>query len=78
MCHPAYNSWFHGANIHIAVPFASWTAFYDIRVDMDAKESPVTIIYKAAVNQDTGEVRNFVVVLVAEPLASPGTMSLYS
>ncbi|KAJ7474652.1 hypothetical protein B0H11DRAFT_2429073 [Mycena galericulata] len=38
-----------------AVPFASWTAFYDIRVDMDAKEDPVTLIYKAAVKQNTGE-----------------------
>ncbi|KAJ7640734.1 mucoidy inhibitor A [Mycena polygramma] len=38
-----------------AVPFASWTAFYDIRVDMDTKESPVTLIYKAAVKQNTGE-----------------------
>ncbi|KAJ6588623.1 hypothetical protein B0H19DRAFT_923139 [Mycena capillaripes] len=38
-----------------AVPFASWTAFYDIRVDMDTKESPVTLIYKAGVKQNTGE-----------------------
>ncbi|KAJ7038001.1 hypothetical protein C8F04DRAFT_388256 [Mycena alexandri] len=38
-----------------AVPFASWTAFYDIRVNMDTKESPVTIMYKAAVQQNTGE-----------------------
>ncbi|KAJ7913867.1 hypothetical protein B0H13DRAFT_1612159 [Mycena leptocephala] len=38
-----------------AVPYASWTAFYDIRVDMDTKESPVTLIYKAAVKQNTGE-----------------------
>ncbi|KAJ7640718.1 hypothetical protein DFH06DRAFT_620450, partial [Mycena polygramma] len=38
-----------------AVPFASWTAFYDIRVDMDTKETPVKLIYKAAVKQNTGE-----------------------
>ncbi|KAJ6459732.1 hypothetical protein C8R47DRAFT_1180717 [Mycena vitilis] len=38
-----------------AVPFASWTAFYDIRVDMDTKEIPVKLIYKAAVKQNTGE-----------------------
>ncbi|KAJ7644814.1 hypothetical protein FB45DRAFT_1116673 [Roridomyces roridus] len=38
-----------------AVPFASWTALYDIRVDMDTKENPVTLIYKAAVEQNTGE-----------------------
>jgi uncharacterized membrane protein YcfT len=49
------------ANVRAAVPYASWTAFYDIRVDMDTKESPVTLIYKAAVKQNTGEVRNFVI-----------------
>ncbi|KAF7340145.1 hypothetical protein MVEN_01933000 [Mycena venus] len=38
-----------------AVPYATWTAFYDIRVDMDTKENPVTLIYKAAVKQNTGE-----------------------
>ncbi|KAJ7037477.1 hypothetical protein C8F04DRAFT_952804 [Mycena alexandri] len=38
-----------------AVPYATWTAFYDIRVDMDTKENPVTLIYKAAVKQSTGE-----------------------
>ncbi|KAF7367406.1 hypothetical protein MSAN_00803200 [Mycena sanguinolenta] len=39
-----------------AVPNATWTAFYDIRVEMDAKdEDPVTLIYKAAVKQNTGE-----------------------
>ncbi|KAJ6498209.1 hypothetical protein DFH09DRAFT_1446849 [Mycena vulgaris] len=32
-----------------AVPAATWTAFYDIRVDMDTKENPVTLIYKTAV-----------------------------
>ncbi|KAF7360580.1 hypothetical protein MVEN_00789300 [Mycena venus] len=37
------------------VPLASWTAFYDIRVDMDTKETPVKLIYKAAVKQNTGE-----------------------
>ncbi|KAF7360581.1 hypothetical protein MVEN_00789400 [Mycena venus] len=38
-----------------AVPLASWMAFYDIRVDMDTKETPVKLIYKAAVKQNTGE-----------------------
>ncbi|KAJ7183536.1 hypothetical protein C8R46DRAFT_1067220 [Mycena filopes] len=38
-----------------AVPYASWTAFYDIRVNMDDKQSPVTILYKASVQQNTGE-----------------------
>ncbi|KAJ7239018.1 hypothetical protein B0H12DRAFT_1136594 [Mycena haematopus] len=38
-----------------AVPHATWTAFYNIRVDMDTKEDPVTLIYKASVKQNTGE-----------------------
>ncbi|KAJ6455469.1 hypothetical protein C8R45DRAFT_1222558 [Mycena sanguinolenta] len=38
-----------------AVPRATWTAFYDIRVDMNAKEDPINLIYKAAITQDTGE-----------------------
>ncbi|KAJ7149203.1 hypothetical protein C8R43DRAFT_925110 [Mycena crocata] len=38
-----------------AVPFATWTAIYDIRVNMDTKENPITLIYKAAVKQNTGE-----------------------
>jgi hypothetical protein len=44
------------AELHLAVPYATWTAFYDIRVNMDTKENPVTLIYKAAVKQSTGEV----------------------
>ena len=36
---------------------ANWTAGYDIRVDMQAEEHPVTLIYKAAITQNTGEVR---------------------
>ena len=35
---------------------ASWTAIYDVRVDMQAPTNPVTIIYKAAITQDTAEV----------------------
>ncbi|KAJ6501467.1 hypothetical protein C8R47DRAFT_227958 [Mycena vitilis] len=38
-----------------AVPHATWTAFYDIRVDMDTKEKPATLIHRAAVKQSTGE-----------------------
>ncbi|KAJ7713008.1 hypothetical protein B0H16DRAFT_1623171 [Mycena metata] len=38
-----------------AVPCANWTAFYDIRVDMSTKEDPITLIYKAAITQNTGE-----------------------
>ncbi|TFK68831.1 hypothetical protein BDN72DRAFT_797234 [Pluteus cervinus] len=38
-----------------AVRQAAWAAGYDIRVDMQAKEKPVTVIYKAAISQSTGE-----------------------
>ncbi|KAJ7101545.1 hypothetical protein B0H15DRAFT_919820 [Mycena belliarum] len=38
-----------------AVPSANWAAFYDIRVDMAAKDDPITLIYKAAITQNTGE-----------------------
>ncbi|KAF9465728.1 hypothetical protein BDZ94DRAFT_1320028 [Collybia nuda] len=34
---------------------ANWTAGYDIRVDMEAKDKPVTLIYKAGITQNTGE-----------------------
>lgn len=39
-----------------AVANASWSAQYDVRVDTLAKETPVTLIYKAAVTQNTAEV----------------------
>ncbi|KAH6907626.1 hypothetical protein BKA70DRAFT_1189603 [Coprinopsis sp. MPI-PUGE-AT-0042] len=38
-----------------AVHKSNWSAIYDIRVDMHAKEKPVTVIYKGAITQDTGE-----------------------
>ncbi|KAF8073367.1 hypothetical protein FPV67DRAFT_741034 [Lyophyllum atratum] len=38
-----------------AVKAATWSAGYDIRVDMQTKEKPVTLIYKAGITQDTGE-----------------------
>ncbi|KAL0946119.1 hypothetical protein HGRIS_012384 [Hohenbuehelia grisea] len=38
-----------------AVRRANWSATYDIRVDMQTKEKPVTLIYKAAILQSTGE-----------------------
>jgi hypothetical protein len=43
-------------NVLAAVPRATWTAFYDIRVDMSTKEDPINLIYKAAITQNTGEV----------------------
>ncbi|KAL0946102.1 hypothetical protein HGRIS_012367 [Hohenbuehelia grisea] len=39
-----------------AVRRANWSATYDIRVDMQTKEKPVMLIYKAAIWQTTGEV----------------------
>lgn len=41
----------------LAVRLATWNAGYDIRVDMQGKEKPITLIYKAGITQDTGEVR---------------------
>ncbi|KAL0946220.1 hypothetical protein HGRIS_012479 [Hohenbuehelia grisea] len=38
-----------------AVDQANWSATYDIRVDMQTKEQPVALIYKAAIWQSTGE-----------------------
>ncbi|KAH6911805.1 hypothetical protein BKA70DRAFT_862855 [Coprinopsis sp. MPI-PUGE-AT-0042] len=38
-----------------AVHKSNWSATYDIRVDMHAKEKPVALIYKGAITQDTGE-----------------------
>jgi hypothetical protein len=43
-------------NVLAAVPRATWTAFYDLRVDMSTKEDPINLIYKAAITQNTGEV----------------------
>ena len=36
---------------------ATWDVIYDIYVKTDTKEKPVTFIYKAAIQQSTGEVR---------------------
>ncbi|KAG6905507.1 hypothetical protein DXG01_002291 [Tephrocybe rancida] len=38
-----------------AVKKASWTARYDIRVNTTSQEEPVTLMYKAAITQNTGE-----------------------
>ncbi|KAK0467076.1 uncharacterized protein EV420DRAFT_1507065 [Desarmillaria tabescens] len=38
-----------------AVNRASWYAGYDVRVNTQAKETPVTLIYKANIKQSTGE-----------------------
>ncbi|KAF9476194.1 hypothetical protein BDN70DRAFT_882734 [Pholiota conissans] len=38
-----------------AVHNATWKAGYDIRVDMQSKEKPISLIYKASITQSTGE-----------------------
>ncbi|KAF8799602.1 hypothetical protein BYT27DRAFT_7149586 [Phlegmacium glaucopus] len=38
-----------------AVQSATWNAGYDIRVDMKAKDKPVTLTYKGGITQNTGE-----------------------
>jgi hypothetical protein len=42
---------------YAAVRSANWDAAYEIRVDMNKNDHPVTLIYKAAITQNTGEVR---------------------
>ncbi|KAK2467717.1 hypothetical protein APHAL10511_000012 [Amanita phalloides] len=38
-----------------AVSAAFWSALYELRVDMEAKETPITLVYKAAITQNTAE-----------------------
>ncbi|KAF5315032.1 hypothetical protein D9619_007476 [Psilocybe cf. subviscida] len=38
-----------------AVYNATWSAGYDIRVDMEAKDKPVSVVYKGGITQSTGE-----------------------
>ncbi|KAF9492677.1 hypothetical protein BDN71DRAFT_1396345 [Pleurotus eryngii] len=38
-----------------AVPGVSWQASYDIRINMQSKDAPFTLRYKAAISQSTGE-----------------------
>ena len=41
----------------LVVQGATWTAGYNIRVDMKTKDKPVTLTYKSSIIQNTGEVR---------------------
>jgi hypothetical protein len=60
-----------------AVHSANWSAGYDIRVNMQTKETPVTLIYKAAITQSTGEVDFLMSFLTSLTLSqSPGKMFL--
>jgi len=40
----------------LAVSNATWHAAYDIQVKMDGSDQPVTLLYKASIVQNTGEV----------------------
>ncbi|KAG6915959.1 hypothetical protein DXG01_009094 [Tephrocybe rancida] len=58
---------------------AARTAAYDIRVDLQMREKPVTLIYKAGIMQDTDKVRSSFshppIRPVADISTSPGTTS---
>ncbi|KAM6493926.1 protein of unknown function (DUF4139) domain containing protein [Amanita muscaria] len=41
--------------LNYAVLNASWTPVYDVRVDMQASDTPITLVYKAAITQNTAE-----------------------
>ncbi|CAA7265472.1 unnamed protein product [Cyclocybe aegerita] len=69
-----------------AVSRATWSAGYDIRVDMQAKEKPISLIYKASINQSTGEDWDDVPLTlesaaptfgVGVPVLTPWTLSVY-
>lgn len=69
-----------------AVNRASWYAGYDVRVNMQTKETPVTLIYKANIKQATGESWEDVPLTletatptygVGVPTLSPWTLSMY-
>ncbi|KAK0488983.1 hypothetical protein IW261DRAFT_1442573 [Armillaria novae-zelandiae] len=69
-----------------AVNRASWYAGYDVRVDMQTKETPVTLIYKANIKQATGESWEDIPLTLETatptyglgvPTLSPWTISMY-
>ncbi|PBK99485.1 hypothetical protein ARMGADRAFT_1008012 [Armillaria gallica] len=69
-----------------AVNRASWYAGYDVRVNMQTKETPVTLIYKANIKQATGESWEDIPLTletitptygVGVPTLSPWTLSMY-
>lgn len=45
----------HKANSLSAVKNATWNAGYDIRVDMQAQDKPIALVYKGSITQNTGE-----------------------
>ena len=76
-----------GTELHIAVRNATWLAGYDVRVDMQSEDKPITLIYKGTITQDTGEDWNDVPLTletatptfgVNVPILTPWTLSVYS
>ena len=51
----------------VVVGAASWKALYEIRANTESKVSPIEIIYKAAIKQDSGEVRELIRLLKISP-----------
>ena len=71
----------------IAVRNATWSAGYDVRVDMQTKDKPISLIYKGSITQDTGEDWKDVPLSletatptfgVDVPTLTPWTLSVYS
>ncbi|CAA7266059.1 unnamed protein product [Cyclocybe aegerita] len=69
-----------------AVSCATWSAGYDIRVDMQAQDKPISLIYKASITQSTGEDWDDVPLTletatptfgVGVPALTPWTLSVY-
>ncbi len=65
---------------------ATWNAGYDIRVDMQSKEKPISLVYKGSITQDTGEDWDDVPLTletatptfgVGVPTLTPWTLSVY-
>lgn len=80
----------HEGEVEIALIYAvnnaTWSAGYDIRVDMQTKEKPITLIYKGAITQSTGEDWNDIPLTletatptfgVGVPSLIPWTLSIY-
>ena len=40
----------------VVIGAASWKPLYEIRPNTESKDSPIELIYKAAIKQDSGEV----------------------
>nr|GAT47666.1 predicted protein [Mycena chlorophos] len=55
-----------------AVSRASWTPLYDLRMNTDTKEKPITRLYKAAMQQETGESWNEVPLPLETSLPTSG------